>query len=183
LNGVISTKVGYAGGTTINPTYRNMGDHTESLEIEYNPTVISYDEIVDFFWNSHNPTSEPWSKQYMSIAFYHSNLQKEVLLTLKKEQELKKGKKIYTELMEADMFYSAEDYHQKYYLQGVSELMKELLALYPNFNDFVKSTAAAKINGYVAGYGSIENLKLEIDSFGLSNKGQEHLTRLVKKLI
>ena len=158
-----------------------MGDHTESLEIEYDATMIGYGEIVDTFWNSHNPTREPWSRQYMSIAFYHNDLQKEVLLSLKKEHEDRNNKKICTELMGASRFYLAEDYHQKYYLQRVSELMKELLAIYPDFQDFVKSTAVARINGYVAGYGTREALKLEIDGFGLSNKGQELLMKLVKK--
>ncbi len=158
-----------------------MGDHTESLEIEYDPTIIGYDEIFNIFWNSHNPTRKPWSKQYMSLAFYQNEIQKEVLISIKKEQEIKIGKKLYTEVVKADRFYSAEDYHQKYYLQRISELTKEMLAIYPDFQDFVKSTAAARINGYVAGYGTTEALKLEIDSFGLSNKCQDLLMKLVKK--
>lgn len=69
---MIRTRVGYAGGSKENPTYYSLGDHSETIQIDYDPTQISYGQLLEVFWNSHNPTYEPWSRQYMSIIFYHS---------------------------------------------------------------------------------------------------------------
>ena len=68
---MIRTRVGYAGGTTNNPTYRALGDHAETIQVDYDPTQISYEELLEAFWTSHSPTSRPWSRQYASIIFYH----------------------------------------------------------------------------------------------------------------
>ena len=76
LKGVYKTQVGYAGGTTPSPTYYGMGDHTESIEIYYDPKVVSYNDLLDIFWESHSPTSRPYSRQYMSMIMYNSEKQR-----------------------------------------------------------------------------------------------------------
>lgn len=63
MDGVIRTKVGYTGGTLKDPTYHNLGDHTESLQVEYDPTVVTYEQLLGIFWESHNPTYEVHFKQ------------------------------------------------------------------------------------------------------------------------
>ena len=60
LDGVIRTRVGYAGGTTESPTYHNIGDHTETIQIDYNPAKISYEQLLEIYWDNHNPAVQPW---------------------------------------------------------------------------------------------------------------------------
>jgi peptide-methionine (S)-S-oxide reductase len=174
---VIRTRVGYAGGTKENPTYHDLGDHSETIQIEYDPDQISYQELLDIFWNTHSPTSRPWSQQYASIVFYHDEAQRELALETKEQQEAKRGT-IFTEIVPAGTFYPAEAYHQKYRLQR-SSLMQEFTAIYPNHDDFVASTAAARVNGYLGGDGTCEQLQEELDSLGLTSAGQDKLRQTV----
>ncbi len=176
---MIRTRVGYTGGTTKNPTYSNLGDHTEAIQVEYDPSVVSYEELLDVFWNSHNPANQPWSRQYMSILFYHDDEQKRLALESKGREAARLQREILTEMAPFSEFYLAEAYHQKYRLQRVAVLIREFRAMYPDDGDFVSSTAAARINGYVAGYGTVEGFREELGSFGLSPKGQEKLSSIV----
>jgi peptide-methionine (S)-S-oxide reductase len=164
LDGVVRTRVGYAGGTTESPTYHNLGDHTETIQIDYDPTLISYGQLLEIYWDSHNPTVRPSSKQYMSIVFYHNSEQRELAMETKQLEEASSGRQIYTEIIPFSEFYLAEDYHQKYHLQQVPELMEELTAIYPNFTDFIDSTAVARINGYVGGHVTFEELQEQLNS-------------------
>jgi peptide-methionine (S)-S-oxide reductase len=164
LDGVVRTRVGYAGGTTESPTYHNLGDHTETIQIDYDPTLISYEQLLEIYWDSHNPTGQPWSRQYMSIIFYHDSQQRELAVESKQRAEASSDRQLYTEFIPFSEFYLAEDYHQKYYLQQVPELMKELVAIYPNFLDFIESTAVARINGYVGGHVTFQELQEQLNS-------------------
>ncbi|GAK58576.1 methionine sulfoxide reductase A [Candidatus Vecturithrix granuli] len=169
------TRVGYAGGTKANPTYYALGDHAETIEIDYDPTQISYEELLDVFWKSHNPTYPSWSRQYMSAIFYHNEEQQRLAQTTKARQEAQRGAKIHTEIAAYTQFYLAEDYHQKYVLQNQREFMREFKAMYPNMSDFINSTAAARVNGYLAGDGSAEMLREEVEQLGLSPELQQKL--------
>jgi len=164
LDGVVRTRVGYAGGTTESPTYHNMGDHTETIQIDYDPTQISYEQLLEIYWDSHNPTVRPWSRQYMFIVFYHNSEQRELAMATKQREEASSGRRVYTEIIPFSEFHLAEDYHQKYYLQQVPNLMKELVAIYPNFADFIDSTAVARINGYVVGHVTFQELQEQLNS-------------------
>ncbi len=167
--------MGYAGGTSTHPTYYNLDGHTETVQIDYDPTKISYDELLNVFWNSHDPTASPLSQQYKSIIFYHDETQKTLAIQSKQREEAKLGRKITTEITPFSKFYLAEDYHQKYYLQLIPQLMADFRAIYPDFGDFVNSTAAARVNGYVGGDGTREALQKELTSYGLSQTGDKVL--------
>jgi peptide-methionine (S)-S-oxide reductase len=180
LDSVVRTRVGYAGGTTQTPTYYNLGDHTESVQIDYDPTQISYEQILDIYWDSHDPTIDSASRQYRSIIFYHSSQQQGLATETKQREEIRLGRKIYTEIVPVSEFHLAEYYHQKHYLQQEPELMKELVAIYPNPMDFIDSTAAARINGYVGGHGTREALQEQLSSFGLSPLAGERLLEIVR---
>jgi peptide-methionine (S)-S-oxide reductase len=182
MPGVVRTRVGYAGGTTENPTYYNLGDHTESIQIEYDPAVISYEELLDVFWASHDPFRQPWSRQYMAIVFTHDDEQERQAIEGRDRLAAGMGQKVTTEIVPFSRFYLAEDYHQKYRLQQDPVLVREFRAIYPSTQDFVDSTAAARVNGYVAGYGSLEMLRDELDSLGLSTGGRERLWDVVSSL-
>jgi methionine-S-sulfoxide reductase len=179
---VVRTRVGYAGGTTQNPTYHRLGDHSESIQIEYDPAVISYEELFEVFWTNHDPFQQPWSRQYMAIVFYHDDAQKQVAIEWRDRLAAEMGREVMTEIVPFSTFYLAEDYHQKYRLQQHPVLVRDLRAIYPGTEDFVASTAAARINGYVAGFGSLERLRDELDGLGLSTEGRDHLWEVVSRL-
>lgn len=179
LDGVIRTRVGYAGGTTENPNYHNIGDYTETLEIDFDPDIISFEKIADIYWKSVDPYIKPYSKQYASLFFYHDERQKTILEQEKKNRE-QTGKKVYINIIPYTKFYFAEGYHQKYYLQLRKEIFNAVRDMYENFTEFVNSTAAARINGYVKGYGSIEKLKDDIELLRLPDKEKGLLFDIVK---
>ena len=130
------------------------------------------------FWSTHNPCRRSYSRQYNSAVLYQSEEQKKLALESKAKHE--KGFQIFTEIAPLDKFYIAEDYHQKYMLRNSERLMQEFQAMYPNDADFVNSTAAARLNCFVAGNGSAELLKSEIDSYGLSPESAKLLLRSVR---
>ena len=145
----------------------------------YDPSIISYEDLLEVFWNAHSPTSLPWSRQYMSAVFYYSDAQKQLAEESRDKLQAEKGRQVHTEILPAD-FHAAEDYHQKYYLQGETALAGEYRAVYPDMEDFVRSTAVARVNGYTAGYGTPETLRKELDDLGLSAKGKEKLLDLAE---
>ncbi len=175
MDGVVRTRVGYAGGQKKDPTYRSIGDHSETIQIDFDPKRISYKDLLLVFWQSHDPTFKAWSRQYMSAIFYHNDEQRKLALETRKLEENQRSKKIYTVIQPFVRFYLAEDYHQKYELRRNSDLMREFKAIYPREIDFINSTAAARVNGYIGGHGSSETVKAAIEKLGLSAAGQERL--------
>lgn len=174
--GVVRTRVGYAGGTKANPTYYAMGDHTETIDLDFDPNVTSYAELLHIFWNNHDPCTKN-KRQYMSAIFYHDEEQKELALQTKDEMS-KKGKKITTEIAPAKEFTDAEDYHQKYMLQHHPWLL-ESLDIHPG-DYLIKSHVAARLNGYIGGYGNIVDFNLEAPQLGLNEKMMEYVVRKMK---
>jgi peptide-methionine (S)-S-oxide reductase len=181
LPGVIRTRVGYAGGDKDNPTYHSLGNHAETIEIEYDPEQITYEELLDVFWQSHEPATRPYSSQYASIIFYHDEEQKRLAEETMAREAGRRGRTIYTEIVPYERFWPAEEYHQKYYLRGVDDLLAEYLAIYPDAADFVNSTAVARVNGYVGGHGDLARLEAELDDLGLSEAGRERLRAIVSR--
>jgi methionine-S-sulfoxide reductase len=178
---VVRTRVGYSGGTKRNPTYQDLGDHTETIQIDYDPAQITYQELLTIFWEGHNPGSRPWSRQYMAAIFFHNDQQKKLALEMKGRAAARIKGEIFTQILPATEFYPAEDYHQKYFLRREVELLKEMAGIYPAAQDFVASTAAARLNGYVAGYGVRAGLEAELSSLGLSPEGNKRLLGMVSK--
>jgi peptide-methionine (S)-S-oxide reductase len=126
LKGVVKTISGYSGGHVANPSYEQVctGEtgHAECLQVIYDPTVISYDELLEVFWEVHDPTSlnrqgADYGTQYRSAIFYHNEAQKEKAEHYKAELNKSKAydKPIVTEITAFTKFYPAEDYHQDYY--------------------------------------------------------------------
>ncbi len=123
--GVLDAQVGYLGGTLKNPTYEDVctgtTGHAEVVQVTYDPAQVTYETLLDVFWNCHNPTTRnrqgpDIGEQYRSAIFYHSPEQK---VTAEKSKEaLSKTDKfanpIVTEITEASLFYRAEEYHQQY---------------------------------------------------------------------
>ena len=175
------TRVGYAGGAKENPNYRSLGDHSETIQIIYDPKIISYNELLDIFWQSPNPSVRSYSRQYASVIFYHDDNQKNLAEETRNKREAELQRSIYTSIVPAGAFYSAEDYHQKYYLQGFSWFMDELRSLYPNFNELVDSTIAARLNGAAGGYGILDLIREELDSLDLPAETVEKILGSIDK--
>ncbi len=172
------TRVGYAGGTRENPTYHRLGDHTETLQVDFDPSKISYEKLLEIFWQEHDPTSRSWSAQYKAVVFYQSDEQRRLSLETRDRMADTLGKTIHTEIVPFSRFYPAEAYHQKYYLRNNQRLLKELQRYYTADVDLMNSTAATRVNGYVGRNGSAETLKAEISRYGLSEEGRSVLLRL-----
>jgi peptide-methionine (S)-S-oxide reductase len=153
LEGVLRTTVGYTGGTRENPTYERLGDHTEAVEVEYDPAQISYGELLRVFWSSHDPRSPAWARQYRNAIFYHTEEQRRLALASRTAVATDLGEEVATDIEPAGRFYPAEDYHQKYVLRGNRSLWAALLAAYPSEQALLDSTVAARLNGYLGGYG------------------------------
>ncbi len=98
----------------------------------------------------------------MSAVFYHNEEQEKLAVESMKREEARTHRKIYTEISPAVRFYLAEDYHQKYYLRQRPELIRELMAIYPSNEDFLNSTVAARLNGYLALKGPYTALQAEL---------------------
>ena len=121
--GVISTRVGYIGGKLKNPSYAQVCSldtgHVEAVEVAFYPKKISYEKLLDVFWNIHNPTTKDRQgpdvgSQYNSAIFYHNDEQKIVALESKAKRQKKTERKIVTMIKKAPKFWPAEEYHQKY---------------------------------------------------------------------
>jgi methionine-S-sulfoxide reductase len=173
--------VGYAGGTREYPTYHALGDHSETVQIDYDPSKITYRQLLDVFWTSHDPTYRSWSRQYASIIFAHTDEQKRLAEESKARVAKERDRAVSTGIVPYSGFTLAEDYHQKHSLQLFPEFRKELERIYPRPADFVASTAVARVNGYLGGEGSYQALLQEKDSLGLSSARTEELLRIVKR--
>jgi len=179
MPGVVRTRVGYAGGSKKNPSYYSLGDNSETIEIDYDPARVAYQDLLNIFWEEHNPARRPWSKQYASIIFYHSQEQKQLAVRTKAREESRRGGRVYTEILPFNVFYPAEDYHQKHRLRGEERLCREYEAIYPDSTRLTASTAAARVNGYLDGYGTVEEVESELKGLGLSPQGGKLLMSIV----
>lgn len=126
LRGVMSVLPGYAGGNTENPSYEDVCSgttgHAEAIQIEFDPSQIPFEKILDVFWNTHNPTTRNQQgndvgTQYRSIVFYHDEKQKNAAEKSKEEFEKEGNYKdpIVTEIIPFKNFYVAENYHKNYF--------------------------------------------------------------------
>ena len=176
---MLRTRVGYAGGKKESPTYRSIGDHTEAVQLDYDPRVISYEELLRIFWDSHEPTSQSFSQQYINAIFYQNNEQRDAALASKSEVERQIDGTVKTAVVPIRSFTMAEDYHQKYMLKSRRNLTKEMADIYPQHLDFVNSTAVTRLNGYAGGYGTEEQLSAELDRLGLSPEGKKELRKII----
>jgi len=124
LPGVKSVTSGFAGGAKENPTYKEVctgtTGHAEVIQVEYDPKVVSYEKVLETFWDAHDPTTlnrqgADSGTQYRSIILYNSDAQKQAAEKSKAAAQKKFSSPIVTEIVPLKHFYKAEDYHQEYY--------------------------------------------------------------------
>ena len=123
LPGVVDAQVGYTGGTLPNPTYHDVctdrTGHAEALEITFDPAKISYEKLLDHFWQMHDPTTPnrqgpDFGTQYRSAIFFHSPEQEKAARASRERWQERFRQPIVTEIVSATTFYRAEEYHQRY---------------------------------------------------------------------
>jgi peptide-methionine (S)-S-oxide reductase len=132
-----------------------MGDHTETVQIDFDPKVIGYRDLVRVFWSEYRPGG--YSRQYLCLLFAHDDEQRRIAL----EEAVSSARDA---VVPFTGFFDAEDYHQKYYLRARADLMK----LLPGYDDrmLLGSTAAARLNGIAGGYGGADLMDRELARLG-----------------
>lgn len=155
LKGVLSVTSGYAGGGMEHPSYEDVstGDtgHAEAVQIEFDPAVISFEKLLEIFWKTHDPTTvnqqgNDRGPQYRSVIFYHHKEQQKIAEALKEKLDASDSYNdpIVTEIVPLKKFYTAEEYHQKFYdnnkTYGYCQLVidPKIDTLLAEFKDFVK---------------------------------------------
>uniref|UniRef100_A0A5B7BJ63 Peptide methionine sulfoxide reductase A5 n=1 Tax=Davidia involucrata TaxID=16924 RepID=A0A5B7BJ63_DAVIN len=154
LDGVVRTTVGYAGGSKTNPEYRSLGDHAESVQIEYDPRLINFRQLLEVFWSSHDSRQvfgqgPDVGNQYRSIIFSNGT-EESRLAAVSKEREQTKSKSsiVTTQIQLLGTFYPAEPEHQKFELKR-NPFLLQLIGNLPE-EELERSSLAAKLNGYAA---------------------------------
>ena len=152
MDGVVRTRVGYAGGTKRNPSYHSLGDHTEVFQVEFDPSIVTYRDLVEEAFRRHDPRTQVGKTQYQNVVFAATADQRTALDDFLTETgQTVDG--IETRVEQLSRFYVAEDYHQKHKLRSASSFMNAFEDVGYTDEEIRESPIAAKLNGYVAGYG------------------------------
>ncbi len=138
---------------------------------------------MEIFWAGHNPRAKSFSVQYKCAVFFHDDEQRKAAEKSRDALAKELDARVVTEILPATHFYLAEDYHQKHELRCVNALEEELTTTYPRLADFVNSTAAARLNGYLGGHGTLKQLEVEIDDLGLSPSGRQRLLERARRYL
>lgn len=145
------------------------------FQVDFDPAVISFAQLLDVFWEEHNPCAQSWSTQYKAILFYKGDAQRRVAEESARKLAADSGRPVHTELRQLDRFYLAEDYHQKYALRAHRKLTADLKKLYPSEAALVNSTAAARVNAHLDGHLTLEAVRAELAKLGLRAIGTRQL--------
>ncbi|MCR2804089.1 peptide-methionine (S)-S-oxide reductase MsrA [Paenibacillus soyae] len=177
MPGVVRTRVGYSGGHTPNPTYRDMGDHTETVLVEFAPALLPFRQIVNVFWDRHNPynINDYKGRQYQSLLLYEDETQRADIETVLEERRKKGLERPDTEIRTFSTFYPAEERHQKYYLKRFPHAFETVMSIFGEHDAFNDSTLAARLNGLAKGYTSLERIKAEIGTWNMGEKERAYI--------
>jgi methionine-S-sulfoxide reductase len=176
---VLRTRVGYAGGKKEKPTYRSLGDHTEAIQIEFDPKVVTFERLLEVFWGEHDPCSKPWSTQYKAVLWTHGEEQARAARAFVEAWRKEHGGEVTTQITAAPRFWIAEDYHQKYRLRAHPGLVKALLGSEATDEQIRESTVAARVNGWIAGHGTAREIEAECTRLGLSKAARKALREVL----
>jgi len=151
-----------------------MGDHTESIQIDYDPSKTTYKELLNLFWSCHSPHYRS-STQYMSAIFFSDPQQEKEATESKKEMTI--NKEVFTKILPLDSWTNAEDYHQKYYLRGAGDVM-DLLGCKSD-DELRDNHIATRINGYVDGKGKSSDFEKELASWNFPEEAKKKIREKV----
>ncbi|PSQ97608.1 MAG: methionine sulfoxide reductase [Bacteroidetes bacterium SW_9_63_38] len=174
VEGVIRTRVGYAGGTTAAPTYDDIGDHIETVWIEYDPAQVDYAGLLLLFWASHDPTCAPFKRQYQPALFPQTDRQAEQARASRTARKQETGA-LTTEIIAEASFHRAESYHQNYKLRRHPVLFDAVRQNYPTDEAFISAPAATLVNGYVGGHRAPRHLDGDLPRLSLPREAAQRL--------
>lgn len=181
MDGVLRTRVGYSGGKSTNPSYKVVDLHTEVVEIDYDPQVISYGDLIDVFFASHNETLRPYDQRVKSLIFYRNDdehkIAREKLNAIRNATPEEDS--VYTELKAFDVFYLAEPEHQNRSLKLEVSLYDELKQIFGSEDNMLLSILVSKLNGYIYGYGEQEGALELLEGSGLSEASKERVLDVI----
>ena len=152
IDGIMRTRVGYAGGSTSSPTYESIGDHIESVQVKYDTDSITYGDLLEFFWKNHDPRAKPFSRQYSSAIFTHDTKQEKMARDSLEDIERRMKVCVSTDIIPLDIFHIAEGYHQKHGLRRNEGLFSIFWEIYGSDDRIRDSTAAARFNSIGGGF-------------------------------
>lgn len=182
MDGVLRTRVGYSGGKSTNPSYKVVDLHTEVVEIDYDPEIISYGELIDIFFSSHNETLRPYDQRVKSLIFYRNDDEYEIakmkLNTIRSNTPEEES--VYTELKAFQVFYLAEPEHQNRSLKLETSLYDELKQIFETEDRVLLSILASKLNGYIYGYGTLEGAEALLTQSGLSEASKARVIDVIQ---
>lgn len=151
IEGVVRTRVGYAGGTKPNPTYHALGDHTETFQVDYDPESLSYADLLDVVFESHDPNHRMRKRQYQNAVFPETESQREAVEACL-EARGRSSDSIETRVERLSRFHPAESYHQKYSLRSDPSLLEAFEEAGYDDEGIRESSTAAKLNAHAAGH-------------------------------
>lgn len=176
VEGVSNTRARYSGGNSKDPTYANLKDHTEVVEIEFDPHIISYGKLLKIFFDNHPFDSNTEKIQYKSTIIPTNENQKN---TAEKELLFVKkvfGKhRVFTLLKNFTEFYEAENYHQKHYLKINKKSLETFLQNLVDWKSCAKSELCTKLNGYLNGIYSEKKFIKNLTQLGLSESNVQKI--------
>lgn len=183
MPGVSRTRVGYAGGSAEHPTYRDLGDHSEVVELDYDPAVVSLEELLAVFWTNHNPVNVNGYKgrQYQSMVLYRDEAQHAEVRRAKLLMEERKGS-LDTEVEPLRAFHMAEPRHQKYYLKRFPDALAKTAERYPTEEALRDATLAARLNGLAKGFTNRERVVNEIAGWPIGEGERDALIALTRSI-
>jgi len=149
LDGVIRTRVGYAGGATDAPTYHDIGDHSEAVQVDYDPERLSFGDVVDVAIENHSVRTQPRDRQYQHVICYESAEQRAVV---EDRLDALTVDHVRTRVEPLDAFHPAETYHQKYHLRSKRAIRSAFEDAGYDATAIRESPAAAKLNAEAGGY-------------------------------
>ena len=150
VDGVVRTRVGYAGGTKRDPSYHALGDHTEAFQVDFDPAVVSYTELVERAFQRHDPHSQTRTTQYQNVIFAATADQRDALAASLDANGFT-ADEIDTRIERLSQFHLAEDYHQKHSLRGEDRLLNAFTEAGYDDDAIRESPAAAVVNAHAAG--------------------------------
>lgn len=171
---MVRTEAGYGGGLSPRPSYHDLEEHAEIVRVEFDPQVVSLEELLDLFWSHHDPFHGSGRGQYRALLLGETPNSAERLHAAVAALEERVSRRVVTEVFEGP-FHRAEDYHQKWRLRRRERVFQELSRSYSDERSLLDSVAATKLNGYVGGHGTRAQLERDVGRLGLSSAAQVEL--------
>ncbi len=165
---MVSTRVGYAGGTSSTPDYHHIGDHRESVQVVYDPARTSYARLLTTFWASHPAVGGEGPLRTREAVLYGDDAQRRQALDSRRRVAHAAGEPVLTGVLPVGQFWPAEPWNQKGNLQREApDLVRQLAARYGGRDAFLASTAAARLNAYAGGFAGKEALAAAAAELGI----------------